>query len=312
MKRAAAAFIGVLVLAAGVGFVVQWRRDAQLSALRPGGSYATIDGRRIHYRLSGEGRYTFVLEAGLGDYSDSWKSLEKSFAQLGRTFVYDRAGLGWSDEGPAPRSLGQIADDLHRTLEVAGIHGPCILVGHSFGGMTQTFYATRYPAEVAGLLLIDPSHKDQMKKLPNQPVMMTFLMTQLSRTAPFGIPQLLMHRSDPIVNQAKHVRTSGAELRAFLYGADPWDGRAIAFGRMPIYVLTAGTVPPIPGKTDAERKAFWQTIHDLHEQLVTASTSPIRRHEVIGGASHYIHGTHPEAVIDAARELLTRIEAARR
>ncbi len=312
LRRTAFVFAGVLVIAVGFGFALQRWKDAQTSALRPAGSYATLDGRRIHYRVSGEGRYTFVLEAGLGDYSDSWGPLEESFAQISRTFLYDRAGLGWSDEGPAPRSAEQIVDDLHRTLEAAGIPKPYILVGHSLGGLTQTLYATRYPAEVAGLLLIDPSHKDQFKKLPSPPAIMTFLMTQLSRAAPFGLPQLLMHRSDPIANQTKHVRTSGAELRAFLSASDAWGGRAIDLGHTPIYVLTAGAGPPIPGKTEVERKAIWQAVYDLHEELVAASVSPIRRHTVIADATHYIQRTHPQVVLEAARELLTRIEAEQR
>jgi pimeloyl-ACP methyl ester carboxylesterase len=161
LKRTSLGLACVFAATVGAGFALQSWRDAHVPPAK--GSFVMIDGRNMHYRVSGAGRCTFVLEAGLGDYSDSWGDLETGLAAMSRTFVYDRAGLGWSDSAPGPRSVGAIVDDLHRTLTAASIPKPYILVGHSFGGLTQTLYAQRYPSEVAGLLLIDPSHKDQLK-----------------------------------------------------------------------------------------------------------------------------------------------------
>lgn len=308
LKRSAALLVGLFLALMALGFAVQCWKDAHIPA--PPGDFVSMGDRRVHYRVSGAGNATFVLEPGLGDYSGSWGKLEASLAQIGRVFVYDRAGLGWSDEGPYPRSPERIVTELHDVLAAANIPQPYILVGHSLGGLTQTLFATRYPDQVAGLLLIDPSHQDQLKKLPAPPALMTFLMTQLSRTAPFGLPQVLMRSSDSVASSSKHVRTAGAELRSFLRGDEPWPDHPLNLGRIPIYVLTAGTVAPIPDKSDAERQAIWQSIHDLHAQLASASSSPIRRHDVVAGATHYIHRTHPDIVINAARGLAARIESA--
>jgi pimeloyl-ACP methyl ester carboxylesterase len=309
-KRAMRVCTVLLVAAPILGFVIrQWKDANTLAAHPPPGSFVNIDGRKLHCRTSGHGEFTFVLEAGMGGYSQTWGTFEKSLAEVGRVFVYDRAGLGWSEEGPQPRTARQITSELHRALEQAKIPGPFVLVGHSFGGLTQTLYALRYPENVAGLLLIDPSTKNQGKKLPAPPAL-SRLMPQISRLAPIGLPQLLMGFSDPIANRTSHVCTTGAEMRAFMNGAEEWGDLPLDLGHTPIYVLTAGVVYSVPGKSEAESKAVWDTWKSLHDELTAASSSEIRKHEIVGGASHFIHRSHPEAIISAAREMIGRIRAA--
>ena len=143
--------------------------------------------------------------------------------------------------------------------------------------------------------------------MPGPPSLLGFVMTQMSRTAAFGLPQLMMGLTDPIVNQAKHVRTSGAELRAFLDSTGSWGDRPLDLGHTPITVFTAGVRPRIPGKSEAENKAIWDILNSLHDELVAASSSEIRKHEVVPGSSHYIHRTHPDVVVDAAKEMIARI-----
>jgi pimeloyl-ACP methyl ester carboxylesterase len=308
-KRGVCVVVGLLASAAIFGFAFQAWRDARIRATHPApGKFVTLEGRQVHYRLHGEGTMTFVLEPGLGDYSGDWGEMEEALGKIARVFVYDRAGLGWSDESSRPRTAEQITTELHEVLERARIPKPYLLVGHSFGGWTQTLYAIRYPGDVAGLLLIDPAHKDQMRRMPGPPVLMTFLMTQISRTAAFGLPQLLMGASDPIKNQTRYVRAAGAEMRGFLSNAGGWGDRALDLRSTPIYVLTAGENPIFPGKSAAESDAIWATWRALHAELVAASKSDVRKQEIVAGATHYIYRTRPDAVIAAAAELVERIE----
>jgi pimeloyl-ACP methyl ester carboxylesterase len=79
---------------------------------------------------------------------------------------YDRAGLGWSDFSPRPRTSQEIAGELHALLYAAGVAGPYILVGHSFGGFNVRLYATRYPDEVAGVVLVNAGHEAFASRLP--------------------------------------------------------------------------------------------------------------------------------------------------
>lgn len=311
LKRLAAVTAVVLVAALAPGFAFQRHRDAVWRAQHPPpGSFVTIDGHRAHYRLRGEGDFTFVLEAGLGDYSASWGAWEDGLAGLGRVFVYDRAGLGWSEPARGPRTPPVIAAELHAVLAAAQIPKPWILVGHSSGGISQVLFAMDHPDEVAGLLLIDPAHKDQFQRLPAPPAVLMWLFPQFTQLAPFGLPQLLFSSKDPVQNLSSHVLASGAELRALFDPGAAWRNRPIRLGHVPLYLMTADSHEMMPGKTDAKRRAAWAIWKAMHDELMAASTSDIRWHEVLSGSNHYIHRTHPDVAIAAARELVQRIKAA--
>lgn len=86
----------------------------------------------------------------------SWSDLQRALAPSYRVVSYDRAGLGWSDLGPMPRTADRIVDELHTLLGRAAIPPPYILVGHSFGGLTMPLFAARFPGEIAGMVLVDP------------------------------------------------------------------------------------------------------------------------------------------------------------
>ncbi len=98
---------------------------------------------------------TVVLESGIAGSSVSWRAVEAQLCGFARVVTYDRAGLGWSAASPAARTLENIVEELRRLLREAQVAPPYILVGHSFGALTVRYFAARYPAEVAGVLLVD-------------------------------------------------------------------------------------------------------------------------------------------------------------
>jgi pimeloyl-ACP methyl ester carboxylesterase len=97
-----------------------------------------------------------VFEAGVAATSLSWQLVQPEIARLTQTASYDRAGLGWSDAARQPRGIWQVVEELRRLLDSAGIATPRVLTGHSYGGLVVTAFAARYPAEVGGLVLVDP------------------------------------------------------------------------------------------------------------------------------------------------------------
>jgi pimeloyl-ACP methyl ester carboxylesterase len=102
------------------------------------------------------GEPTVVFEAGLAATSLSWTYVQPEVAKFARTFAYDRAGLGWSESGRAPRTVGVMVEALKTVLVRAELNGPFVLVGHSFGGLVVRAFAAAYPNDVAGLVLVDP------------------------------------------------------------------------------------------------------------------------------------------------------------
>lgn len=146
-----------LALVAGLGVLYQMvgtRRDMRLNP--PPGKLVDLGTHRLHVRESGSGGPTIVLEAGLMSTVLSWTELQTELSKSYRVVSYDRAGLGWSDLGPMPRTAERIVDELHELLRSASIAPPYVLVGHSFGGLTMPLFAARYPNETAGVVLVDP------------------------------------------------------------------------------------------------------------------------------------------------------------
>lgn len=143
-----AASLGALYQAVGT------RRDK--THFPPPGRLVNVGGHRLHLFESGRSGPTIVLEAGLMSTVLSWGHLQRKLAQSYRVVSYDRAGLGWSEPGPMPRTAERIVDELHTLLHRAAIPAPYVLVGHSFGGLTMPLFAARFPKETAGMVLVDP------------------------------------------------------------------------------------------------------------------------------------------------------------
>jgi pimeloyl-ACP methyl ester carboxylesterase len=97
-----------------------------------------------------------IFESGISATCLNWTEVRADVETFARACTYDRAWLGWSEPATSPRTTLAIIDDLHLLLAAAQIPRPCILVGHSFGGMLVRAYAAKYPADVAGLILVDP------------------------------------------------------------------------------------------------------------------------------------------------------------
>src|SRR5262249_23776839 len=121
---------------------------------RPG-RRVTADGTRLNLYCMGRGSPAVVFDSGWGDWAPVWTIVQPEVAKWTRTCSYDRAGAGFSDAGPLPRTSVRIADELHSALHRAGIQGPFILVGHAFGGNNVRTFAERYTPEVARLVLVE-------------------------------------------------------------------------------------------------------------------------------------------------------------
>ncbi|HWI65797.1 MAG TPA: alpha/beta hydrolase [Symbiobacteriaceae bacterium] len=122
----------------------------------PPGRMVAVNGHRLHIRCEGSGQPTVVLEAGLGGSSLDWSLVVPGIARQSRVCVYDRAGYGWSEPGPLPRTGTAVADELHTLLIRAEEPGPYIIAAHAVGGIYARVFAGRYPRETAGLVLVDP------------------------------------------------------------------------------------------------------------------------------------------------------------
>jgi pimeloyl-ACP methyl ester carboxylesterase len=149
--------IAVLVIALSIFgyFYESWAEARDVKAYPPPGQLVDVGGYRLHINCTGSGSPTVVIESGWGDSSAGWGWVQPEVAKTTRVCTYDRAGMGWSEASPEPRTAREFAKELHTLLEKANEPGPYVLVGHSMGGFTVLVYAHDYPDEVSGLVLVD-------------------------------------------------------------------------------------------------------------------------------------------------------------
>ena len=123
------------------------------------------EGRTLRWVESGTGRPTVVLIAGRNDTALSWGPVLAALAGRAHAVAYDRAGLGDSDPDRQTPSTERTVADLSRLVNVVSA-GPCLVAGHSYGGLLALVFAAYHPASVAGLVLVDPALPDLLDWMP--------------------------------------------------------------------------------------------------------------------------------------------------
>jgi pimeloyl-ACP methyl ester carboxylesterase len=221
MKRILVAFAAVLSCVAVV-------LALDLGRLR----FRMVDagGHALRMLIAGRGSPTVVFEAGgsgaAGGPLEAWQWVQPRVGQFATTVAYDRAGIGRSTPGPKPRDARQIARELHTALHNASLSPPYILVGHSFGGPLNRVFADLYPAEVGGLILVDPTQEEfinwSQARDPNRAerqdeewkeIQASLTQARQSRL-PEGIPVVLITAMGPRVFPKSMTEKQKEEFRA--------------------------------------------------------------------------------------------------
>ena len=154
MRRWVWRFAGLLglvcvVLAAGATYEwIQSRRD--LEAAPPPGRLIDIGGHRLHLWCAGRGAPTVIFESGLGGTSFDWSAVLPDVSDFATACAYDRAGMGYSDSGPSPRTSRRIVGELAELVRRSETKLPVVLVGWSDGGLYVRVYASEHESQVAG------------------------------------------------------------------------------------------------------------------------------------------------------------------
>jgi pimeloyl-ACP methyl ester carboxylesterase len=283
----------------------------------PPGQLVDVSGHRLHLNCVGQGSPTVVLDAGLGAFSLDWGAVQPQIATSTRVCAYDRAGLGWSDPGPRPRSPQQFADELHTLLTNAGVKGPYVLVAHSISGKTARLFASQHPNQVAGMVLIDARHESVDDHLTPEQVAAEGAQQQsfqnmIKWMARFGLVRVLWAPAWPRVlpgseNLSPESRTTIGVLQARRQQIEAalaeGQGRvesnsllrsAAPLGDKPLVVLaSAQSIDNLP---------FWKEA----QQIMTGLSSNSRL--IIATAGHAVHFEQPALVVESIRQV---VDAAR-
>jgi pimeloyl-ACP methyl ester carboxylesterase len=298
------------------GFIYENISEARDRRIRPmPGLLVDVGGKKIHINCSGEGSPVVVLDSGLGDTYASWRKVQPEIARFTRVCSYDRAGLGYSDSGSAPRTSKVIAGELHDLLEAATVAPPYLLVGHSMGGYDVRLYASLFSSEVAGMVLVDASHPDQHNRLPPELEKMEGTWQRQAKflefSMPFGIPRFLgFCGDDPVARAAEcnfHSARGGmAEWEAFPASAAQTAATG-SLGDRPLAVLSHDPDRPLSGLPPDLARATNQAWEKMQEDLAHLSTRGTQT--IARNSAHYIQTDRPDIVIDAIRSVLSQLRA---
>jgi pimeloyl-ACP methyl ester carboxylesterase len=256
----------------------------------PPGRMIDIGGRRLHLLCTGQGSPTVVLDAGLGDGLGTWRHVQPGVARTTRVCSYDRAGYGWSDPGPRPRTTRMVAADLDALLRASGERSPYVLVGHSLGGLFVRQYAEGAPAAVAGLVLVDSSHEEQEPPV----ALMRWTVRGLMAA---GVRRFFFDYDDAGMDAVySNNRTRAAivdEFNAIAESQREARGRVHpSFGDRPLVVLTAGT-------NDSD---WWRAF-----QRELTGRSRNSRQIIAEGVGHNVQVEAPALVVSAIADVVQQV-----
>jgi pimeloyl-ACP methyl ester carboxylesterase len=225
---AALAVIVGSTLLTGASFEWLSRRGAR-TRFPVQGRLVDIGGRHLQLDCRGSGSPTVVFEAGLDMLGSlSWAAVHDSVAKITRACAYSRAGIMWSDASTAPFSSEQVARDLRAVLRNAGESAPFIMVGHSLGGPYVMTFNALYGPEVAGVVLVDASHPDQVAQIEKATGMPmtppTGILAFGSAVARTGLPRLMTRDVAP-ARASQFVREASAGYASMSISAFTRDGR---------------------------------------------------------------------------------------
>jgi pimeloyl-ACP methyl ester carboxylesterase len=298
------------------------------------GRLVDVGGFQLHLHCMGAAAPVVVFDAALGASSVSWTLVQPQVATFARACTYDRAGFGWSDAGPLPRTAGAIAAELHTLLMRAGERPPFILVGHSFGGLVMRIFAARHRALTAGLVLVDPAHPEDWIDPPAEARASIArgrrLCRQGARAARFGVARAVVALVDlgallPARAMVRLVSRGGLRQSDEGILAPMWKLPAEArrplrsFWTQPKFFEALGSQIDVISASAAEVLRESAPFGDLpvitisstnpsdakrQRQDALAAQSTRGAHVIASNSGHWVPLDQPEVVVDAVRAMV--------
>ena len=252
---------------------------------------ASVGTHRLQIHLEGKGSPTVVLDAGIADQLDKLLPLQKRIAAVTRVCTYNRAGYGRSEAGPLPRHSGREAEELKALLTGASVPGPYVVVGHSLGALIVEVFASKYPNEVAGIVLLDPPPLSFIRRetYPDLLKMADRMTAEWQAIADSGLKSTDgRERSravffQMIASEHREMFGAGAKLIAEI----------ASFGHTPLLVMAAGKSNPRMGDIAEEYQRYW-----IEQSRALSKKSSNGRFVLAEKSSHFLYLDAPDLVVE--------------
>jgi len=323
LRRIALTALGIILLSA-ISWISYQAIEAKADAHRfhQEGVLIDVGGYKLNIDCTGKGSPTVVLVSGLEVPAKGWRLVQPGIANFTRVCSYDRAGYGWSDAGPMPRTVSQIVLELHTLLVNADEKPPYILVGHSFGKDSVRMYHKLYPNDVAGMVLVEGG-PDKLRLPASIRALSEADLKRRQRSRKFasvlyfsGISRFLARKDiegagEPTDDQEwsyhaiqpKFIRATTSEVENLVSGKDEAElADAPTLGDKPLVVLIAGKGMwglPLVSQDWVDLRKTW-----VDGQIQLANHLSTRgKWLIVSDSTHMIPDEKPGAIVDAVREV---------
>lgn len=321
----------VFLIAIGV-FYQSWTTRNDTRRYPPPGNFIHLDGdRKLHYQSFGNETGPLVIfdhGCGIGSSSLIWKLVSDKVSEFARVLVYDRAGYGWSDPGPFPRTNQAAVEDLRILIEKVGMKGPLILVGHSYGGLNVRLFAKQYPELAAGIVLVDATHEEELTdRFPEKYVKGQLMGRKAFKIMKYfcylGLLRLMgkLHafkQLDEIVGRMPEEirsayqstlilnKTADAVASEFSHLDSGYNEvRGASLGDTPLVVIKSGIVENLGGFKEEEVTQTKAALLAVAEDMSRLSTKG--ELWIAENSGHNIHVEDPDIVVKAIEKVLGEI-----
>jgi len=261
-----------------------------------------VGSHRLQMHREGKGFPVVVIDAGLGDQFERLKALQEPVAQVTQVITYNRAGYGQSEPGPLPRDSGREAKELKALLEMASVPGPYVLVGHSLGALNMQVFASLYPDDVAGIILLDPPP-------------LSFILGRR-----YGALRVMAEKMtaewQAVADSAAASADAQERVRSVFFRMIASEHREMfdesarqleavsSFGDTPLVVIAAEKPNPSFGELAVEFQRYW-----VEQSRTLAGKSTRGKFILAEGATHYLYRDAPklvaESILAVVREVRT-------
>jgi pimeloyl-ACP methyl ester carboxylesterase len=237
-----------------------------------------VGGRKLHLECDGSGSPTVILEAGLTGDHRTWDQILPEVASTTRVCAYDRANIDPSDQAPTPRTARDIVADLHALVGAGKLEGPYVLVGFSFGGLVSQLYASTFPDDIAGMVLVESNHPDEVDQFEAE-----LTPAQITRD-----------------RQEANANPEGVDLYASFKQVQAAPG----LPDRPLVVITAGKPEGWPPGWDAE--VFNRLRADQQKDLVGRVSDGTQ--VIAKQSAHQIPASDPEIIVKGIKTVLAKAD----
>lgn len=311
-----------LVALLGAGALTQSALTSHERTLHaPPGKLVSVGTHRLHLNCQGSGQPLVMLESGLSGWSQDWALVQPELAKFTTVCSYDRAGYAWSDDAPEPRTGLLAVQDLRTMLRAAGLQGPMVVVGHSWGGMLAQMLAQTHSEEVAGLVLVDALHHDQTASMdPDVHARysrnMRFLTGSATWLAPLGLTRLAGMPASVVLD--KLPASEQVSARALAMQSKNYRALYTEYMGIDPALAVARSLPPVPAvptivlSTHAlsEFPPGWELDY-MRQHWIAGQRALARetaaKHVVVADAGHYLQLERAELVIASVQEVLQKV-----